>query len=578
MNIDYFKTERIVSRLPSPIFPKLTSIPTIRHKIRLGFFLTLGMMAFGVITGKVVADRTAAPFHEKLTALNEQGASLTTLQIEFIRINTDQKELLYGQVDFATSTRYHERILNNLKKIESLIDNLIERHTSSKLNTDINNYNYNQLINILPLYKTLVIEYRQLLKLAMGDTNPKDIKFEDSLVISQNLKRTMTSPTAFELDRMSQQIGNSLLDIQADNKKLMAEVERVETIEFYIYFVCFLISLIAASMMALRISGAIATPLEDATIIAQKFAETEDENLRVPVTTGDETGKLATALNQLIERVSNSTYQLKQAQSQLIQSEKMSGLGQMVAGVAHEVNNPVNFIHGNLQHIQEYTEELLQLVQLYQTTYPAGTPEINHFIEGMDLEFLQQDLPKILASMRLGTERIRNLVLSLRNFSRLDEAEVKNVDIHEGLRSTLLILSHRLQGKVQVVENFGELSLIDCYPSQLNQVFINIIGNAIDSFPTTQSDRKITITTKQLAHQQVQIRIRDNGVGIPPEVRSRIFDPFFTTKPIGQGTGLGLSISYQIIEKHRGMIQLNSQVSYGTEFVINLPVSFSTLA
>ncbi len=579
MNIDCFKPERIVSRLQLPNFLKFTDISAIRHKIRLGFFLTLSIMTLGVLTGKVLADRTAAPFREKLAALNEQGAYLTTIQIKFTRINTDQKELLYSKIDFVSSAIYQKRVLTNLREIESLIDQVIEKHKINSLNVDIdiNNYNYSQLIKLLPLYKTSVIEYGQSLTLVMGDTNPKDIKFEDSLVISQKLKIAMTSPTAFELDRMSQQIGNSLLDFQADNKKLMAEVERVENIEFYIYFFSFLISLIAASLIALQISRAIATPLEEATAVAQKFAETEDATLRVPVTTGDETGKLATALNQLIERVSNSTYQLKQAQGQLIQSEKMSGLGQMVAGVAHEVNNPVNFIHGNLQHTQEYTDELLQLVQLYQTHYPAGTPEINQFIEGIDLKFLQQDLPRILASMRLGTERIRNLVLSLRNFSRLDEAEVKNVDIHEGLRSTLLILRHRLQGQVQVVENFGELPLIDCYPSQLNQVFMNIIGNAIDSFPTTQSDQKITIMTKQLAHQQIQIRIRDNGSGIPPEVRSRIFDPFFTTKPIGQGTGLGLSISYQIIERHRGMIQLNSQMDYGTEFVINLPVAFSSL-
>lgn len=146
-----------------------------------------------------------------------------------------------------------------------------------------------------------------------------------------------------------------------------------------------------------------------------------------------------------------------------------------------------------------------------------------------------------------------------------------------GLRSSILILNHRLQGKVQLIENVGELPLIDCYPSQLNQVFINIIAHAIDSFPVTQSDQKITITTKPLAHQQVQVRFRDNGSQIPPEVQSRIFDPFFTTKPIGQGTGLGLSISYQIIERHRGIIQLNSQMDYGTEFVINLPVAVSPL-
>ncbi len=575
MNINYFKKERIVSNLQLPNFPKFTNIPAIRHKIRLGFFLTLSIMTLGVFAGKVIADRIAEPFLKQSAMLGEQGSHLTTLQIRFTRINTDQKELLYGNIDFASSAIYHKRILDNISQVQSLIDQIVENHKKNDFNTGIDNYS--QLVEILPVYKTSVIEYHQLLKIAIGDADPKNIKPEEVLAIKQKLKNVMTSPTGFEIDRMSQQVGNSLLDFQVKNKALMTEIEQVATLELYIFFLSFLISLIAASLIAWQISRAIATPLEAATAVAQKFTETGDATLRVPVHTKDETGKLAKALNQLIERVSTSTQELKQAQSQLIQSEKMSGLGLMVAGVAHEVNNPVNFIHGNLQHTQEYTTELLQLVQLYQTTYPAGTPEIDQFIDGIDLEFLQQDLPKILASMRLGTERIRDLVISLRNFSRLDEAEVKNVDIHEGLRSTLLILSHRLQGKVQVIENFGELPLIDCYPSQLNQVFINIIGNAIEAFPTTQSDRQITINTKQLAHQQIQVRIRDNGSGIPSEVQSRIFDPFFTTKPIGQGTGLGLAISYQIIEKHKGTIQLNSQMGYGTEFVINLPVAFSTL-
>lgn len=277
-------------------------------------------------------------------------------------------------------------------------------------------------------------------------------------------------------------------------------------------------------------------------------------------------------LNQALES-------LKQAQVHLVQGEKMSALGQMVAGIAHEINNPVNFIHGNLTHIKEYTQDLLGLLQLYQKNYPNPVDEIQERAEVLELEFLEQDLVKMLGSMKIGTERICHLIVSLRNFSRLDEAELKAVDIHTGIDSTLMILQHRLKAKpdfpaIQVMKNYEQLPLIECYPSQLNQVFMNILSNAIDALEESAiSLPTITIRTSVIDTHWVKVSITDNGVGIREDVCSKLFDPFFTTKPVGKGTGLGLSISYQIVtEKHGGKIECHSTVGQGTEFTVKIPV------
>jgi PAS domain S-box-containing protein len=306
------------------------------------------------------------------------------------------------------------------------------------------------------------------------------------------------------------------------------------------------------------------------------------------------------------EKLERALQELKSTQSQLIQAEKMSGLGQLVAGIAHEINNPVNFIYGNLSYADTYTNELLDLVKTYRTNYPNPVDEVQAKLEEIDVDFLSDDLVKLVSSIRVGAERIQVIVQSLNKFSRSDEAGCKSVDIHEGIDSTLMILQSRLKAtpsrpEIQVEKNYGNLPEIECYAGQLNQVFMNLLTNAIDALEEDAQingvwqvieDRpqwiredgkvsKILIETEIQIEAQVEtqnsdrlmIKISDNAKGISEEIRNRLFDLFFTTKPVGKGTGLGLSIAYQIItENHNGKLSFTSEVGKGTKFVIEIPL------
>jgi signal transduction histidine kinase len=462
------------------------------------------------------------------------------------------------------------------------------------------------LNEIAAMRQPLLALPQSLFEIVEGDRHREDLY----------LFQTQAEPLADEMLRLLAEV------VALEHEMLTQDLNRGEQSLRGAQWQTILAGLIALALgiaMTRLLRRQIADPIKRLTQVTERLSQ-GDLDARAAVESKDEIGTLALAFNQmtdhlaqsrealaqysqtLAQRVEERTQELKekntqlkqtlehlkQTQTQLIQTEKMSSLGQLVAGVAHEINNPVNFIHGNTNHASEYVHDLLSLLELYQETYPHPTPALVNKMEEVDLEFMKHDFPHLLASMKVGTERIREIVQSLRVFSRLDEAEVKEVDIHDGLDSTLMILRHRLKARMHhpeicIIKRFGEIPRVECYAGQLNQVFMNILSNAIDALDERDAARTvaeieaapstITITTHQPAPDLVAIHIADNGTGIPPEVQYQLFDPFFTTKPVGKGTGLGMSISYKIVtEKHHGQLYCISQPECGAEFIIELPI------
>jgi len=311
-----------------------------------------------------------------------------------------------------------------------------------------------------------------------------------------------------------------------------------------------------------------------------KSKDPGEELVELPIETNTELGVLTKKFNELFAKVFNSQKQLKTNivkledvnteikgdQTKLVHNEKMASLGQLVAGVAHELNNPIGFIYSNMGHLRDYATNLVRIIE----EGDGNKEQVEKLKEELDYDFMVRDLPKLIQSCEDGAKRTRDIVLGLRNFSRIEEAKLKEVDITEGIDRTLDLLKGELKSKVTVVKKYGKAPLINCYPSQLNQVFMNIIANSIHAI----EDRgELTIQTKIIENKLIELSFKDTGKGIDEETMAKVFDPFFTTKDIGKGTGLGLSISYGIIQKHEGEIKVNSKVGEGTEFIITLPIT-----
>lgn len=560
-------------------FNHITRHWSIHKKIGSGYILSIGIAILGTGVGLMVGEHYDDQGVNQFRIAQQRYTRIDHLEKAVWQVKFNQQQLIIAFQKNELKPQQIQRLQASIaeadKQLFLLKDNLKDSQALPKDSQALPEDYAMELKTFLQVCDREVDSYTQLLdfllqKVTISNPREQDIKTRDKI-----LQEIIHGKQGRRVEQLSQTLEDLVDSTGVQEKKAGTAFRRAKVLRLIIIIMSMVISMAIAMALALYTSRAIARPIKAVTKVAKQATQESNFQLQAPVTSNDEIGVLATSLNQLIQQVATQIRELKQAQAQLIQGEKMSSLGQMVAGIAHEINNPVNFIYANLSHANDYTQELLEIIQLYQQYYPQPEPEIKNRIEDAELDFIGEDLPKIISSMHTGAERIRQIILSLRNFCHLDEAEMKQVDINEGINNTLLLLNHRLNSGIEVIHQYDTLPLVECYPAQLNQVFWHIISNAIDellSHPQLTFQPQILIQTKLVNEQQLKVRIRDNGKGISPKIKEKIFDPFFTTKLVGEGTGMGLAICYQIVEKHRGQIQVISSLGQGTEFVVTLPI------
>lgn len=554
-------------------FRRVTRRLSIGDKINCGYALALGIAVLGTGAGLQIGNYYNRQARYQIEIVQEQEKLLTDLQLSVVNFRpvADFVPVLSQPKEFEKkSLQFNE----GMAKVDALMRQL--RKVAPRTNIE-------GLEPFLEKYEDAVKEYSQKFVVVLKQISPPLVKPEEVSAAKQLLTDFLISKVCVDYYDISKELSDFIEAAQLKEQEATFALDKVETLRSQIIIASMLLSVAIAAISAIYTSRAIARPIKATTKIAEQVTQEANFNLQIPVTTEDEIGVLATSLNLLILKVSRLLEEQKaEAQQNLMQTEKMSSLGRMLAGVAHEINNPINFVYGNTIHAGEYVQELLDLLETYQAENPNPPQAVADLLEEIDIEFIKKDLPKLLESMKFGAERARAIVLSLKDFSRLDETNPNSVDLHACIESTLLILNNRLKNSISVVRNYGEIPTIEGFAGLLYQVLMNLISNAIDALEETKHPKNsglIAITTQRLDENWVVVRIADNGCGIATEHQAKIFDAFFTTKPRGVGTGLGLSISHQIVvEKHGGKLSCQSEIGVGTSFAIALPIKHKPVA